>query len=255
MGSRGRGVVVAPLGLSPPVVSEFVEYLVRIGEPPSEVVIIRTEDPEVSIGFAVLQAALGTRYPSLRVRDFIVRTDDVNSQDDVCEFLLTAAKALSAAQGRWPLRILVSGGRKSMTVALTILAPFLPVEGVYHVIMPPVKVASYRLEAVREIMKEVASSGDPKAAYEKRRDQLDPVMWPPVSEYRVVKLPVVPYPPDVALALTRVLREGGWRRDLPDELLLQLSVAGLIRVGEGSKVLVTELGEGVGRALARLMAD
>ncbi len=246
--------MIAPLGLSPPVITEFVEHLVRKGEPPEEVLVIRTADPQVDVGFRVLVAAIRLRYPSIGVMDGVVRVDDVDSQEGMREFLAETASVLSAAQGRWPLRLLVSGGRKSMTVALTALAPFLLAEGVYHVVVPHIRVASSRLEAVREIMREVAGSPDPVAAYEEKMEELDPVFWPPPSEYRVVRLPVIPYPPDVAQAVARVLSEGGWRREVGGGLAVALDAAGLVSILERGRIVPTELGEAVGRAIRRMLS-
>ncbi len=249
--------MVAPLGMSPPVVTEFLQHLELSGSVPDLLVVIRTSFPKVEQGFRVMAAAVGRRYPGVEIADRVLDYQDVDDQEKVWRFLGEAADALAGAADRRPLRVLISGGRKTMTVALALLASLLQTEGVYHVVVPDIRTANAAYEALAEVVAEVAGSPDPGAAYAERAEELDPVFWPDPSTYNVIRIPVLPHPPE-ALGLAAEVLSGGMtkgsflRRGSP-EYLAALGLAGLLSAPKGGRLAPSDAGLALGRAIRRLL--
>ncbi|MGC8932810.1 MAG: CRISPR-associated ring nuclease [Candidatus Methanodesulfokora sp.] len=237
--------VVAPLGLSPPVVTEFVQWLVSRGIDVRRVYLLATDEEDVLSGARLIEAAISCRYPSIEVRTHELSYGDVDNEERAIDFLLTISKILSDVRGKYELYLLVSGGRKVMSIETALLSQFLP-SSVFHVVARDVKVANILLESLRDRIRELSKSNDPISFY-KSTPEFDGLMWPPLTEYSVIRLPTIPYP-DVILEEVIKALKGARKDDVKLNLVPLLEQAGLIQVSKGYTV-PTEYGRKLLEAL------
>ncbi len=251
--------VIAPLGLSPPVVTEFIQYLdLAESSLPDYLFLMTTNDKEVMEGAELIKTAMSLKYRKCRVNTISLPFPDLDRQERVWEFTRLAGKLLVDQRLKYNVRrvhVLISGGRKIMGIQLAMLCQIFPTSGVYHVVARDVRVASERLEAIRGLISELAKDSDKEDFYREHSEEFDPVMWPPMSEYSVVKLPILPYPQEVLERLVRVLSSPRTRRKeaaVPEELLVMLWEGGLLQVVEGW-IIPTEIGRELGEALGSVL--
>ena len=228
--SRVKSSIVATLGVSPPVITEFLEYMIKLDEDITDMTILYTSEVEVRESFKLAECAVRDRYPRVRVHGKMMSPPDITSTEDVYSFLDFGAKVLRDELVEHRVQRIylnLSGGRKSMAVVLAILAQFFPVSGAYLVVARDVKTFNQNLERIRHEMAELARSPDPLEYYRARRELFEPVMYPPREEYEVVEIPAIPYPP---ATLRKLLEIEAGEADLPEELLERLKAVSLVSV-------------------------
>jgi CRISPR-associated protein Csx14 len=210
--------VVAPVGTSPPVVTEFVDYVERvIGRRVSDLTLLSTKEEEIQQSSVLIKTCLAARKPWIHIHEVDLPFTDISTQESSLKFMEIAARILSDQKTKYEadeVYLCVAGGRKDMCIIISILGGLLPVNGVYHVIMPSVVMYNQPLELLRKEMADLYMSKEREAFYEKKREKLDPVMFPDPSSYNVIKIPVVPVPTnflqdfcklrqDIAIPVTR----------------------------------------------------
>jgi CRISPR-associated Csx14 family protein len=204
--------VIAPIGTSPPVVTEFVQYVEDgLGERISDLTVISTSDPYVVSCTDLAEQAVADRYPHIHFHRHQLGFEDIDSEDKLHEFMLDAARLLKDQVERFKVdKIYVNsaGGRKDALIALSILCQFLPVSGIFHIVMPDVKAFNVQLEKARHEIEELGKADDKKSYYLSKKDLFEPLMYPHPSTYSVVKVPVVPFPTGVLKSLARTLSGG-----------------------------------------------
>lgn len=207
--------IVAPLGTSPPVITEFLRYVEEVlDQRVTDLTIISTKDPLVLDGLELVKVAVEDRYPRVHVHVVELRYEDVDSEERSTEFVKTAAKILRDQKEKYRVDVVhlcVAGGRKQVCIILSLLAQFFNVNGVYHVVMPDVAAFNQALELIRHEMKELSQAGDKLAYYRENKERLEPVLYPEPSSYNVIKIPVVPYPMHALTGIKHVLK----RRKFP----------------------------------------
>ncbi len=241
--------LVAPLGLSPPVVTEFVQWLMLNGADLRRVVLMATREKDVLAGAKLVEVALRSRYPSLEVSEVLLDYQDVDDQDKAFDFLERVIEVLEPLRAAGKTYLLISGGRKVMSVSLALVSQFLPGE-VYHVVMRDIKVINLKLEQLRAKIEELYESEDPLSYYRANED-LEELMFPALSEYEVIRLPTIPYPDHVLSEVKRAL-EGAKKGELEFNMAVLLSMTGLVQIAEG-RTVATEMGRRVLRILERLV--
>jgi hypothetical protein len=84
-------------------------------------------------------------------------------------------------------------------------------------------------------------------------DVFEPLMFPPLDRYVVIKIPLIPYPASVLRKVFRVLKsdrtEVG-RSGLPADVLSGLEAAGLVRVSSKGVIRPLEQGKRLLQALS-----
>ncbi|MEM4154442.1 MAG: CRISPR-associated ring nuclease [Candidatus Caldarchaeum sp.] len=235
---------LATMGTSPPVVSEFVDYVMRT-ERLDGVEILATSEQAVVESAVFAEAALRYRYPSLRVSTTVLGFSDILDESGNLKFMEAAAKALARLRrngGR--VYVCLAGGRKEMVASLVLLAQLTDVEALYHVVAPDIKSINIMLEKIRSHISSLARSSNPVEYYRQNKDVLDPVMYPPAQSYNVVRVPVLPYPSSYLNLLKQMLSQEylDERRLKVDEAFLKrLRRAGLVRIVR-NRVVVTDEG-------------
>ncbi|MEM2044391.1 MAG: CRISPR-associated ring nuclease [Candidatus Caldarchaeum sp.] len=235
---------LATMGTSPPVVSEFVDYVMRT-ERLDGVEILATSEQAVVESAVFAEAALRYRYPSLRVSTTVLGFSDILDESGNLKFMEAAAKALARLRrngGR--VYVCLAGGRKEMVASLVLLAQLTDVEALYHVVAPDIKSINIMLEKIRSHISSLARSSNPVEYYRQNKDVLDPVMYPPAQSYNVVRVPVLPYPSSFLNLLKQMLSQeylDGRQLKVDEAFLKRLRRAGLVRIVR-NRVVVTDEG-------------
>jgi hypothetical protein len=114
--------------------------------------------------------------------------------------MLDAAKLLRDQVKRFnasKIYVNSAGGRKDALIAFSTLSQFLPVSGIFHIMMPDVKTFNVQLERIKHEIEELGRTEDKRSYYLSKKDLFNPLMYPHPSTYSVVKIPVVPFSPEV----------------------------------------------------------
>ncbi|MCS7103187.1 MAG: CRISPR-associated ring nuclease [Candidatus Korarchaeum sp.] len=239
--------VVAPLGLSPPVVTEFVQWLESNGIDIDSIVLVETNEVEVLAGAKLVKVALELRYPRLKVKELILGYPDVDDQERALDFLKEVSEIVGSLRPK-KVYLLISGGRKAMSVAVALISQFFPSE-VYHVVSKNVKIVNLELERLRAKINELYESEDPQAYYRANED-LEKLMFPNLGDYKVIRIPTIPYPDQVLSEVRRAL-EGTKVKDLSFNIVPLLSEVGLVQLA-GGRTVATDMGKKVLEILERI---
>ena len=222
--------VINTLGTSPPVVTQFVDWLNRRGIKISKVVCIGTRDNTVKRGFNVIREAL---FDKFKIRDIkyieLPFSEPINEED----FYIVIEKMFEEYEGE--VIINLSGGRKNIVLAAYLFA-MLTGSKAYHIIYPDAKSFNIELERVREELNKV---GDNPELYEKYKEKLEKVLFPDPKYYNVVEIPVLPFPYIFIEALKGELNNKSKSR----YFYSYLKSLGYIQVSKKDDIILTEKGE------------
>jgi len=244
-----KNSLIAVLGFSPPVVTEFVKYMVEgVRLYVSDLTVVATEEKRVLEGLRLVEAAVKNRYPRIRFHEWRLPFEDVTSEAETYSFMELMGKMLydqRAVHRVDSVHLCLAGGRKDMGITAALLSQYFGVNGVYHVIMPDVQVYNAELERLRKNIEELAASENPLEYYVQHIDIFEPLMFPPLDRYVVIKIPLIPYPYSILRKVFLLLGKDGveiGRTGLPLDVLTGLAAAGLVRIS--SKGVVRPLEEG-----------
>ncbi|MEM3526495.1 MAG: CRISPR-associated protein Csx14 [Candidatus Jordarchaeaceae archaeon] len=243
-----KTAIIAPLGTSPPVVTEFLEYVEKtLDRRVSDLVIIATREPAVLEGVPLIQTAVKKRYPHVHTHIVELPFTDIQSDEDNLKFMRICAQVLrkeKEVHKTDTIYLCVAGGRKDMCITLSLLAQYFEVNGVFHVITPDVKSMNIELERARHNIKELSESPDKDTYYEKHKELFDNLMFPPPSQYNVINIPVLPYPRTTLNDIIRLLTgESTQMRSnvkLPLMILENMDSSGLIKLTQNNVYLTNE---------------
>lgn len=241
--------VIAPLGMSPPVVTAFVDYLGEV----RDLVVITTADERVRMGYELIRVAMNTKFKRTRIHNVEVPFEDVASDEENFEFMRIAGKAIRRQKEKFGSEIVylnVAGGRKNMCITLSIMGQFLNVDGIFHVVSPDVKVVNEMLENLRPDIERIyrAENEEEKLRiYREKEKFFNSLMFP--KDYSVVRIPTIPIPEDYVKRILEALYKGDLEMLTPSErdLLIRHGLA----VKAGNKHMVTDFGKRMAEALVR----
>ena len=241
--------VIAPLGLSPPVITAFVDYLKGV----NDLVVMTTEDERVKQGFELIRVAMKMKYPKTRIHEVQLPFEDVVTTEQNFEFMRIASRVIRDQKEKYRSDVVyinVAGGRKNMCITLSILGQFLNVDGIFHVVSPDVRVVNELLERLRADIEQIyrAESEDEKIKIYRDRERLfDSLMFP--RDYEVVRIPTIPIPMDYMVRLVDALFNDRVE-ELSDSERDMLVRHGLVEK-IGSRYVVTEFGKKFAEVLVR----
>lgn len=238
-----KTAAIASMGTSPPVVTEFVDYIQRT-ERLHHLVILSTKEKMVRDGAKLAKIALNVRYPHLIVDVYEVPVSDITTEEENYAFMEHSVKVIASLKRRYDvLYICLAGGRKEIVASLIMIAQLMGLSSVYHVVSPHIREMNIELERIRRDIEELADSEDPTKYYELNRERFDRVMFPPTESFNVVAVPIIPYPISYIASLKRILGGELSARNTSDrELLEGLKKAGLIAVTKSKRIIVTDNG-------------
>jgi len=240
--------VIAPLGTSPPVITEFLQYVEEVlNQRVSDVTVIVTKDPLVLEGVELIKVAVKRRYPHTHLHMVKLPFTDIGSEEDSLKFMSICARILREQRNVHHVNLVylcVAGGRKDMCIILSLLSQYFAINGVYHLIMPDVQTFNIQLERLRHEISELARAKNKEEYYEKYEEYFNELMYPSLNLYTTVKIPLLPYPTSVLKSIGRVLGSkvtSRRRSGLPEDVLERLEMMGLIKTTR-EKIYVTSEG-------------
>jgi len=240
--------VIAPLGTSPPVVTEFIQYLENsLKERVSDLTVILTQDPYVKACGDLVEQAILDKYPHIHYHKRELSFTDIDTKDKLQQFMIKMSKLLKDQVEKYHAdRIYINGagGRKDALIALTIIAQFFPVVGVYHIIRPDVQTFNIELERIKHEIEELGKAEDKRSYYLKNKDKFEPIMYPHPSKYSVIKMPIIPYPINELYKIGNLLKEN--KVKIKDTKLSKDYIESLVKLGifhsDGSYLYRTDEG-------------
>lgn len=244
-----KASIISPVGLSPPVVTELVEYVAKEeNEFVSDVVLLVTNNREVKESAELIVSALEVNYKNIHTHWVDLPFSDISSIGDHIEFMKISLKVIKEERvkhGCDRLYLNIAGGRKDMSASLAILGQWAGVDGIFHVVSPKVVVFNELLERLRYEIKEHYEAEDLTDFYEEHREEFDKLMFPPRDSYKVIKIPYLPFPKPQLQQMISFLRRGTpaaiWEVEVDREFLKGLEKADLVHITK-KKVYPTELG-------------
>lgn len=251
-----KTAIVSPVGTSPPAVTSLLDYLARANKDRiHDLVLLVTSRRLVRESAEIVYSAIEVNYPQTRVHIKDMDIDDTGDWDEQLIFMKVATDTIKEERLEHKvdnLYLNIAGGRKNMSVILTLLGQLYAVEGIFHVIHPGVQAFNEELERRRYEIGEHFASEDLTAYYIKNRDVFDPLLFPPLGEYEVLKIPYLPYPPRTLYALKQLLVKDYplpvSEVDLEVEFLRLLERVGLILVRK-DMVHATKTGLALGEVI------
>ncbi|MBP2132409.1 CRISPR-associated protein Csx14 [Methanomicrobium sp. W14] len=206
-----KTAVIAPLGLSPPAITSFID---GIGAPVSDLVIIATDNNMVLAGADFLSAGLSSKYPWLRIHTEVLSFDDISNNEENFTFMSLAAHNIRREREDFNCdRIFLNcaGGRKNECVTLALLGQILQVDGVFHIVNKNVSVLNERLEYLRKDILEFFGLNEEARdrLYEKKKSEYDALLFPLRSGYEIIRIPTLPFPDDYLVYLIHSISNSG----------------------------------------------
>lgn len=237
--------ILATMGTSPPVVSEFIDYVERL-ERVSDLRILATAEGMVKNSALLAKIAVSDKYPHIKTRIEELPMKDITTEEENLAFMRKTMEVIADMRRGEIERLYVclAGGRKEMVASLVLLTQLTNVEALYHVVSPNVKEMNVALERIRSNIEALAAHPDPSSYYAENRAVFEPVMYPDPATYNVIRIPVLPYPPALVQKLKSVFAKGYVRRassGLDYEFLQRLKDAGFVSMTR-EKVIVTDSG-------------
>ena len=228
--------MVCPVGLSPPVVTEFFKYLREKTEYyPFKFILIGTKNEMVRGGIKIIKYSIWEVDKKIDIREVYVDYDDVDSQDAATDFISKLGNTLIDGLKDDPnARILINiaGGRKSMVVISTLIAQLIRPSRVYHVIHKDIKLYNEKLKRMENKIKLISRlSGDESYNFFKKYyNEFMELMYPPIEDLSIMEIPLLPYPRKMIEVLIRVLKNPVEedKLDLNKEEIDELISAGII---------------------------
>ena len=258
--SKMKVSIIAPIGLSPPVATEALQYVQEaLFQKVSDLTIIATKEEQVKAGVELIKQAVKDRYPHVHIHEVYLPFTDIDTQEKNDEFMKIAAKILKEQKEKHKVDIIyicVAGGRKDICIEMALLAQFFNVNSIFHIVMPDVKAFNIALERVRHEIKELAKTKDKETYYKKNKEKFDPVMYPSLKNYSVIRIPILPFPRGILTEICRLLGKPGGKRlegiELDEDYLRRMKEHGLIRKS-GHYVYPTEEGFELAKLLKELI--
>lgn len=240
--------IVATLGTSPPVVTEFLQFVEEaLDRRVTDLTLLATREEMVLESVELVRQAVKDRYPHVHLHVVELPFKDINSEEKSYEFAKKAYQVLLEERIKHKANIIylcIAGGRKDMCIILSLLGQIFGVDGIYHVVMPDVKAFNIALERIRKEMTDLLHAEDKEGYYQEKKEVFELVMFPPPSEYAVIRLPLLPYPPSILQEVLETLRAKKTpleRATLPASLLSMLETSGFVRI-TGRTVYIEDLG-------------
>jgi len=254
--------LIATLGTTPPVVTEFVRYMQEAEKTnATDLTIITTQEQKVLEGLELVKQAIKNRYPKLHQHTKTLPIKDVTTEEENYTFMKHMAQTLieqHTVHRTNSIHLSLAGGRKDMSVTAALLAQYLGVNGVYHIVMPNIDLVNQQLEALRHQIKQLAETQDKEAYYQQHREEFDQVLYPPLHQYHVIKIPVIPYPKTILRKIHQLLSKPKTEKPppgIPIDVIDGMAAAGLIRVTTRGTIYTLEHGQKLHQILTEAGID
>ncbi len=190
-----KTAIIAPLGMSPPIVTagmDAAEFKVK------HLTIVATKHPVVLAGLDLIEVAMSVKAPKVKIHAEILPFDDVTTTQENLFFMETSIRLIREARVKHHCeRVLldVAGGRKNMCITLTMIGQLMNVDSVFHIGNPNINLLNTHLEQLRKDIDRIHTAGtleEKQAIYREKENQFNHLLFPPKSEYDVIRVPTFP---------------------------------------------------------------
>ncbi len=190
-----KTAMIVPLGMSPPIVTagmDASDFKV------THLIMIATKHPVVLAGLDLINVALSVRSPKIKIHAEILPYEDVTKTTENFAFMETSIRLIREArvkQGCDRVLLNVAGGRKNMCITLTMIGQLMNVDGVFHIGNPQFNLLNQGLERLRgdiDQMHAAETLEEKQAIYKAKKKQFDHVLFPPRSDYEIIRVPTFP---------------------------------------------------------------
>jgi len=249
--SEAQRALIAPLSESAWSITRLIQHLSTEGRPPDALILLSTQGARSKKSRVLLEFGLSKFCPWLRIVD--LKLEPLTRPEVITLWLERVIGAVSMLRSR-TVSLLITGSPPVVESALTLLSPFLPLDGVYHVILKGQEGAPH---GWNWLIERAPTSPVRRLPPDVER-VLTAVFWPRETDYTIVQMPVLPYPVEVARAVADLLCETAdkveyRKRGLKEGYVVSLIIAGLVEVSRTGDVVPTSLGRVVGRIVSKLL--
>jgi len=238
-----KTAVIAPLGLSPPIVTAGMD---SAGVPVSDLVILATENPQVLEGLDLIFVAMSIRLPNVHIHPEILPFDDVNTLEDnfrLMERVRSIIQREREEMGCERILMNIAGGRKTMSITMTLLGQLMDVDSIFHIANKNIALINPALELLRKDITDLhkAETLEKKQEiYLKQEERFNHLLFPPRSDYEIIRMPTFPVDKNYLQRMIRPLREEKIE-SLPLDDLKKLERHGILEKGK-SHYYLTDYG-------------
>lgn len=247
-----KSSLISPMGTSPMVATEMVNYLRNTDDKLKDVVLICTDSRPVIAGANAAKGAIMDRYPDIRIHTLRIGTADIYDDPSLLSFLGVLIDAIREERSHNVDRIYlnVSGGRKIQNIVASLYAGLLGIDEVYNVFDPDLENFNARYEEVKsDILDTFAGSGNELEKYRGMKPKIDHIFYPPLSRLVFLKVGVIQISQDEKIKLKEALMGTDFRDGhIEDYRLMAYRKSGLITY-DRSRTYATDLGEVVLKGL------
>jgi CRISPR-associated protein Csx14 len=190
-----KTAVIAPLGMSPPIITAGMD---AASFKVNHLIIIATSHPVVLAGLDLIRVGMSVRAPKVKIHAEILPFDDVTTTHENLAFMEGSIRIIRQARvDRGCDRVLlnIAGGRKNMCITLTMIGQLMNVDGVFHIGNRNINLLNENLERLREDITRIhkaESMEEKQAIYKDKESLFNHMLFPPKSEYEIIRVPTFP---------------------------------------------------------------
>lgn len=244
MNGKIKSAVINPIGTSPMVASEIMDYLLKGDDSLRDVYLLHTTSDFVVRGTYACQSAIETRFPQIHVHLEGIPESDIFDDDSLVNYVSKLCNIIGDGRKRFGIGkfyLNATGGRKVQSMLLTLVASLVENTFLFNVVNTDIQNYNIAYEKVHDIIQDF-SPENRREIYLRNRDKLDRVFFPKMENIFIINVPVIPIPKDFRAKIRNSIKgmdlEGG---DVTDYEVEAMKVAGLITV-DNSRTYATPLG-------------
>ena len=236
--------VLCTLGYSPPVVTEFIDWLYKKNIRVKKVYVLGTQDEKVKLYYNVVSFALKDEFKIDTEYIELPFEEPVKEED----FIITVEKILEKVKFKGIFNI--AGGRKN-TVLAAYLAAMITGSKVYHIIHKDTKSFNLKLESVRS---DLEIAGKNYEEFKNRLIVIRDILFPDPEEFEVIEIPVIPLTYSLISIIKKAFTDATLEKAEVELNSIRdaLKFLDYIQVIRSNKVIVTDKGEKILRILELL---
>ncbi|MEM0134809.1 MAG: CRISPR-associated protein Csx14 [Thermoplasmatales archaeon] len=246
-----KSALINPMGTSPMVATEMVNYLRNTDDRLRDVILICTDQRTVVAGANAATSAIKDRYPDIRVHMVRLEFADIYDESSLLSFLNAFIDVIKTERSYDvdTIYLNVSGGRKVQNIVLSLYAGILGIDHVYNVFDPDLENFNARYEGVKSNIIDGFSESSSVERYRKMKPLIEGIFYPPLSRLVFLKIGVMQMSQDERVKLKEALSGTDFTDgSIEDYRLKAYRHSGLITY-DRSRTYATELGEVILRGL------
>ncbi len=244
MSGKAKSAVISPIGTSPMVASEIMDYLLKVDSNIHDVYLLHTSSDFVIKGTYACQSAMEVRFPQIHVHLETIPESDIFDDGGLLNYVSKLCGIIGSGREKFGIGkfyLNATGGRKIQSMLLTLVASLVENTVLFNVVNTDIQNYNIVYEKVRDIIDSI-SLENRKEVYLRNREQLDMVFFPKMENIFVINVPVIPIPKDFKAKIRNSIKgldlESG---DVTDYEIEAMKTAGLITV-DNSRTYGTPLG-------------